>query len=273
MLNEINNISELKQAIQAKAYHSYLQRYTEKPMVDEDKLLLLWGLFNELEISTDERNHYMLSTMLVQIALDTHEKVLNTNGAFESSDLVKSRQLTVLAGDYYSGLYYQVLSEVGNIEMIRSLSNAVKKVNDHKILLYQAKLTSLPSFLNSVKAVESSLIYKIAEFYHQTAWMEHADNVLLLKRLVLEKREYLTTGQSILFEALRMIIFPNSKMDMTWEKEQVELVNNAMNKCIDHASLAVKKSLDELPLGNAEFHRRIEDLLSLTKLNVYVKEG
>ena len=62
-----------------------------------------------------------------------------------------------------------------------------------------------------------------------------------------------------------MIVFPNSKMDMTWNNEQVELVNNAMNKCIDHASQAVKKSLDELPLVNAELHRRIEDLLSLDK--------
>ena len=86
MLNEINNIRELKHLIETKAYHPYLQKYTEKPVVDEDKLLLLWGLFNELEISSDERNHYMLSTMLVQIALDTHEKVSNTNVSIENSD-------------------------------------------------------------------------------------------------------------------------------------------------------------------------------------------
>ena len=188
MLNEINNIRELKQVIETKAYHPYLQKYIEKPVVDEDKLLLLWGLFNELDISNDERNHYILSTMLVQIALDTHEKVSNTNVTLESSDLLKSRQLTVLAGDFYSGLYYQVLSEVGNTKMIRALSNAVKTINDHKIRLYQYALTSLPSFIESVKAVESSLIQKIAEFYQQTTWMKNAENILLLKASVYGKR-------------------------------------------------------------------------------------
>ena len=140
MLNKINDINDLRQLIEMRAYQPYIQKHIEKPWIDEDKLLLLWGLFNELEISTDERNHYILSTMLVQIALDTHEKVSNINIDMENSDLVKNRQLTVLAGDYYSGLYYQVLAEIGNIQMIRALSSAVKKINDHKILLYQHML-------------------------------------------------------------------------------------------------------------------------------------
>lgn len=272
MLNEINNIKDLKQLIETKAYHPFLQKYTEKPVVDEDKLLLLWGLFNELEISNDERNHYILSTMLVQIALDTHEKVSNTNVSMENSDLLKSQQLTVLAGDYYSGLYYKVLAEVGNIEMIRALSNAVKTINDHKILLYQSTHTSLPAFLNSVKAVEASLIYKTGEFYQQTAWMNYAENILLLKRLYTEKEQYMTTGQSILYEGLQMILFKN---DIPLSEEQKEQVENAMNACIKNAIQVVEKIKDELPLGNVELHRRIEALLSMTKFkaNSFVKEG
>lgn len=274
MLNEINNIKELRKLIETKAYHPFLQKYIEKPVIDEDKLLLLWGLFNELEISTDERNHYMLSMMLVQIALDTHEKVSNSSVILESPNQLKNRQLSVLAGDYYSGLYYKVLSEVGNIEMIRSLSSAVKKINDHKILLYQHTLTSLPSFSSSVKAVESSLIYKIAEVYQQTAWMKNAENILLLKRLLNEKELFITTGQSILFESLRLILFPNSK-DVPVDEDQMVQVKNAMDSCIENAIQAVIKSKDELPLGNVELHQRIENLLSSTKLkaNSYVKEG
>ena len=275
MLNEINNIKELKQVIETKAYHPYLQKHIEKPVVDEDKLLLLWGLFNELDISNDERNHYILSMMLVQIALDTHEKVSNTNVTQEKSDLLKSRQLTVLAGDFYSGLYYQVLSEVGNTKMIRTLSNAVKTINDHKIRLYQYVLTSLPSFIESVKAVESSLIQKIAEFYQQTPWMKNAENILLLKRLSMEKEQYMTTGQSILFTGLRMILFPNSNRDLPLNEEQMIQVENAMNTCIENAAQAVKKIKDELPLVNVDLHQRIADLLSSAKFkaNSFVKEG
>ena len=275
LLNVINDIRELRQLIEKTAYHPYLQKYIEKPMVDEDKLLLLWGLFNELNLSINERNHYMLSTMLVQIALDTHEKVSNTNMTLGGSELLKSQQLTVLAGDYYSGLYYKVLSEVENIEMIRSLSSAVKKINDHKILLYQYSLTSIPLLMNSVTAVEASLIYKIAEFYQKTTWMNITENVLLLKRLLIEKEQYMKSGHSILFGGLRMILFPDMKEKMQLSNQHVEQLINTMNACIENAIHAVKQSKDELPLENVELHRRIEELLSSTELkaNSYAKEG
>ncbi len=271
----MNDIKEIRQLIEKRACHPYLQKYVDKPKVDEDKLLLLWGLFNELDLSADERNHYILATMLVQIALDTHEKVSNTNVTLESPDILKNRQLTVLAGDYYSGLYYQVLSEVGNVELIRSLSSAVKKMNDHKILLYQLTLTSIPSFLNSIKAVEASLIYKIAEYYQKSAWINRAENVLVLKRLLFEKEQYLNTGQSILFEGLRMILFPTIQRNIHLSEEQVKQLKDTMDSCIEDVNHAVKKSKDELPLENVELHRRIEELVSSTmlKVNSYVKEG
>ena len=131
------------------------------------------------------------------------------------------------------------------------MSNAVKTINDHKILLYQYTHTSLPAFLKSAKVVESSLIYIMAEFYQQTAWTNHAENILLLKRLYSEKEQYMTTGHSILFEGLRMILLKN---DTPLNEEQVEQMINAMNACIENAIQAVEKTKDELPLVNVELH-------------------
>lgn len=260
----MNDINELRQVIETKAFHPFLQKYIEKPLVDEDKLLLLWGLFNEVEISTDERNHYMLSTMLVQMALDTHEQVSTTKVEIECSGVLKSQQLTVLAGDYYSGLYYQVLAEVGNIDMICALSSAVKKMNDHKILLYQCSLTNLTAFINSVKAVEASLLHKLAEYYQKPVWMNASENILLLKRLYHEKKQYMSTGQSILFECLRMMLFPEVNRGIALFKEQTEELENTMDACIERAIHSVKHSKDELSLAHVDLHRRIENMLVLT---------
>ena len=49
---------------------------------------------------------------------------------------IKVRQLTVFAGDYYSGLYYKHLAKVGNISIIRMLSEGVKDINEHKVIVY-----------------------------------------------------------------------------------------------------------------------------------------
>lgn len=265
MLNKVNDINKIRQLIEIKAYQPFIQKYLEKPWIDEDKLLLLWGLFNELEISTDERNHYILSTMLVQIALDTHEKVSNISVDMENSDLVKNRQLTVLAGDYYSGLYYQVLAEVGNIQMIRALSSAVKRMNDHKILLYQHMLDNTTALLRSAKAVEASLLYKIAEYYQKPIWMNAAENILLLKRLYREREQYMSKGKSIIMDGIRNILFPDLKSDVSLTKDQRIQMINMMNSCIEYVVQSVKKSKDELPITNIELHQRISDMLSYTE--------
>ena len=68
--------------------------------------------------------------------LDTHDDVSNT---LEDENSMKTRQFTILAGDYYSGLYYKVLAEVCNTEMIKKLSEGVKTINEHKVTIYHKK--------------------------------------------------------------------------------------------------------------------------------------
>jgi heptaprenyl diphosphate synthase len=276
LLNITDDIRQLKRLIETKAQHPYLLKYIQKPSLDEDKLMLLWGLFNDLDVTSEKRNQYIISTMLVQIALDTHEIVSNSGEGIESPEVLKNRQLQVLAGDYYSGLYYQGLASIGNVDMIRILSSAIKKINDNKIILYQqGSIQDVPTLLMTIKAIEASLIQKLADYYNEPVWIEISEDLLLLKRLHAEKRSYMKSGESIVFDVLREMPFDDSIGGDVPISEKEEQVRIQFDKCLRDARQSVERSMRKLAKLDDELLERVKAILEQTEsmANSYVKEG
>ncbi|RFU69093.1 heptaprenyl diphosphate synthase component 1 [Bacillus sp. V59.32b] len=275
LLNIDTLLTELKEMIETKADHPYLLMFLEKPSIDDDKLLLLMGLFNELEITDAERKKYIISTMLVQMALDTHETVTNTPIQPEEDGSQKIRQLMVLAGDYYSGLYYQLLSEVENIPLIRVLASAIKDINENKVLLYQKSLNEISGLLEAVKTIESSLVRKVSESFDKPIWSVLSADILLLKRLHIEKKRYLEGGQSIIFESFKKIAFPKKDQAGALSKEQAAHVLNKMDQCITSVQNSLRKTVEKLGAQNGSLIKRIDSILEYTAVtaNSTVEEG
>ncbi|MGE7878339.1 heptaprenyl diphosphate synthase component 1 [Peribacillus muralis] len=276
MLNITDDKSQLKHLIEKKAQHPYLLKFIQKPSLDEDKLLLLWGLFNDVDVKSEKRDQYITSTMLVQIALDTHEIVSNSGEGLDLPDVLKNRQLQVLAGDYYSGLYYQVLATVGNVEMIRILSSAIKKINDNKIILYQqGSIKDVQSLLTTIKAIEASLIHKLAAYYQQPDWSDVSEDFLLLSRLHTEKGRYLTTGQSIIFDILRDMPSGCSAGQDELAPQKEEQVRISFEKCLEGARKSLERSMEKLVKVDDDLKDRVMVLMEQTAsiANSYVKEG
>ncbi|WP_249899615.1 heptaprenyl diphosphate synthase component 1 [Paenibacillus sp. PK3_47] len=84
---------------------------------------------------------YTLVTGLVQLALDTHESI-DRSSEQPGGDAMRSRQLKVLAGDYFSSWFYRLLARSGQIEMIGILSTAIAEFNVMKAGLY-SKMTGM----------------------------------------------------------------------------------------------------------------------------------
>lgn len=268
-----SRLADSKELIEKKANHPYLIQNIGAPVIDEDKLLLLIMIFNQLSISDIEKNTYTTSSMLIQIALDTHDFV---HATLEETD-IKNQQLMVLAGDYFSGLYYQHLSEINNIALIRELSKGIKEINEHKIMVYeQTQSNDIAQLLTHLRKIEGALIAKLTNFFHLEYWNDFVMNFLLVKRLLEEKSVFKMSGSSIGFEAMKKIIFPKCNQvvsDLSNEQQKYLLL--VCDRSINHAIHLMNDGMEKLPPVNELLRDRIHIILNQhqTMVKTLVEEG
>ncbi|HZH61577.1 MAG TPA: heptaprenyl diphosphate synthase component 1 [Metabacillus sp.] len=186
------HLAKLKKDLEERLEHPFLVKHLPSPKIDEDKLLLLYAIFDEIDLSDELKKSYILTAMLVQIALDTHDAV-TTNHNIKSDEFVQ-RQLTVLAGDYFSGLYYLLLSEIKDIKMVRTLAMAIKEINEHKIKLYHDHHQKLTSVMDSLQVVETSLFQHVADHFKLNSHKVFSIQFLTYKRLSHEKFQQVNGG-------------------------------------------------------------------------------
>ena len=231
----MKKIAVLKGQIERFLHHSYLFQHIPERQIDEDRILLSLSMLEDAQISSEKAGHYIIPMMLVQIALDTHDEVTNSVSNHEGDDL-KTRQLVVLAGDLYSGLYYDYLAKLNEISMIRLFAEAIKEINEHKIRLYQKDIERIETLFDSLGTIESALICKMAEHFSTPLWVSFSYDYLLLKRLNMEREMFIHSGSSALFELMGNILFPKSK---TVTKEQKQYLLHICNRYIDHCKEAL----------------------------------
>lgn len=268
MLDIRQKFSDIKERVEQKVLHPYLIKYIDTPVIDEDKLLILISIMDRLELSYNNLKNYALTTMLVQIALDTHDHI--TNEAVEE----KYRQLTVLAGDYYSGLYYKLLADSEDISMIRELSKGIKEVNEHKTFVYQREINGIEELMASISKIESSLLEKISDFFQVELWNKFISNLLFLKRLQIEKRKFINGEDSILFESMKEMVYLNPSLTKLNDKQQQELLL-ICDRYIDKSKQLVLNGVSQLPYLNDMLETRIFSIMNepQPKAKTLVEEG
>lgn len=128
---------ELTDLITQLAEEPYLTKIIGKPPVPVFFVRVLEYMLSSIEISKERAQIYGTAAALLQMGLDTHEKV--SNGSSLSTEALRQRQLYILAGDYYSGLFYHLLAKNNEIECIHYLGKAVAKINEAKMIFYDHK--------------------------------------------------------------------------------------------------------------------------------------
>lgn len=124
----------------AQKYVDYdmISTHTELPDYPVPRVRLLYTFLNHREQHAGKLTETgPLAAFLVQLGLDTHDTIDIEDKHKEEREM-RSRQLKVLAGDYFSSVFYQLLAHSGQITLVNSMSAAICEVNRLKVRLYDA---------------------------------------------------------------------------------------------------------------------------------------
>ncbi len=145
--------------------HGMIEAHTKLPAFPDTRARLLFCMLED-ERTADRQALYTLAVSLAQLGLDTHDWVAAAKEE-ESFEQMRSRQLRVLAGDYFNGRFYQLLAQAGKLEAVRLVSRAICEVNRVKMImnerLRQLKLTT-DEYVEHMVAIRSELFLAFAGF-------------------------------------------------------------------------------------------------------------
>lgn len=156
-----NFIDELEREV----YHPILKRDARQVKLEAEKAFyLLLPLLNG-EDWTEQMNTAAIAVGSVHAALDAHDSIDRFNATS------KSQQLTVLSGDYFSGIHYKLLASLSDFNFMRALSLMIGRINEVKTVYHGCSPTSSEELIETVQLIESGCI---TEFLHAFGFSRYA---------------------------------------------------------------------------------------------------
>ncbi|WP_017728038.1 heptaprenyl diphosphate synthase component 1 [Halalkalibacterium ligniniphilum] len=214
-----DKVEEIKQSFYGLIQHSYLQKYITEPKVDEDKIRFMYAMLPE-KLAKKDTKVFILSALLAQAALDIHEEVSLHN--IKSDSIKKNRQLKILAGDYYSSLYYYLLADGNHLPIIRIFSHSIQEINEDKMTVYREERLPYKNAEEIVKRIESILTQNMAEHFQLPAWKDVIADFFYLKRLIAEKEAWLKGKSVPLIRAIIFDYFGEASQELALKKQEKE---------------------------------------------------
>lgn len=150
-----NYIRELRLAVR----HPILKRDIGEVQVDNAKAFFLLLPMLNGEEWTESMNKAAIAVGAVHVAFDAHDTI-------ELSDATSTeQQLTVLAGDFFSGVHYKLLASVPDIRFIRDLSSTIGQINEIKTNYHEQSPTTSKELLETIQMIEAGCIIQFLQSF------------------------------------------------------------------------------------------------------------
>ncbi|WP_054949601.1 heptaprenyl diphosphate synthase component 1 [Numidum massiliense] len=201
------------------ANHFMFERVIGPPDIPQLSLALQYLYFKQHNYSQENIQAYCVSTILVQMGLEIHNRV-SQEEAPAFSDENRERQMQVLAGDLYSGKFYRLLARHGAVRVIYFLSDAICHINQARANVYkllQEVQVPLKQYLAEMERLSTSLF---------KAWLHNERSTFGAKWEVLATN--LLTAESLSQEIER----PSTK----WPQSMLAQMKHKMQRMVANAS-------------------------------------
>ncbi|MFC4410966.1 heptaprenyl diphosphate synthase component 1 [Chungangia koreensis] len=243
-MNELfinDHIQDLKNAIMSQISHRTLQE-TNVPDIGDEKLFYLLLPFLNGEDWTKSHHDAAVSVGIVYSALYAHESIEEFNVR------TTNEQLTVLAGDYYSGVHYKILSNIPDIGLIRSLSTTIAKISESKAYFYENAIRYLKDCLQAVEIEESSSIETFYKHFGYEQYIPIVQMALMLARLKEELLNFMESRKTKFLEALL-------------QSEEVNFVRHRLFQLLNDRINEISAALDRQVEQSAFLSKELKSLL------------
>ncbi|WP_158541017.1 heptaprenyl diphosphate synthase component 1 [Sporosarcina sp. BI001-red] len=224
--NELNSIVEnYINDLQCALREPILKRVIGHFPVDSIKaFFLLLPIVNE-EIKEDKLRKITLSLGAIHAAFDVHDRI-------ESAQATSAeQQLTVLAGDHFSGIHYRILAEIGEFAFIRELSQTIAHINEQKTSLHHERRITGPVLLERLRVIESGCIATFYKSYGFDSYLELMETVLTFVRLdrmaTSAEQQAFRIDESIIQQAMDLLL-----PKLNQELEQISSLHPALQQVI-----------------------------------------
>lgn len=229
-----------------------LDQLTEGPYVKEARLFFLLLPFFNGEQWSEKMESSARTVAIVYAALHSHDRVR------EEMPISKEQQLTVLAGDFYSGIYYQLLAESKNIEMVQKLATAIIQVSEKKASFHEPTLQQPEQVEETATVIETALLNAFYEENGFTHYKQLMEQSLLYIRYT-EELEALKNGEFSHILRLFSETLIQSAFIESWLTDRLESLGNDIVVSINECEL-------DFELKNILLHQIIPHRLSAEPL-------
>ncbi len=227
-------LKEVEQLVHEETTNQFLQEQFHGPAKDKDQMLWLHEAIRGSELSETVRYRVISATLYVIQAHDTHDMIDEKNDAFPLAR--KDRELTVLAGDYYSALYYRTMAELGMTALLAKLQKGVQETNTAKTNLRELHLATDQDLFDTLLQASSAIFTQFARYFEcEERFIELASRVLLLKQLLLEEKNSRASYKSRLLPAYEHGYFAHSASANfdDWLAEMITDLSQDILRCME----------------------------------------